>query len=126
AQRLSHRHPHSPPSRASLLPLFFYRSGHPRDPPSFPTRRSSDLPDEQFRAEQPAGEGAVLGEPGGPEHPAGRDRAASDQQRPGRSEEHTSELQSLTNLVCRLLLEKKKKNDTRCQQYRLIREAHCE
>src|SRR5438046_4240963 len=28
---------------------------------------------------------------------------------PGRSEEHTSELQSLTNLVCRLLLEKKKK-----------------
>src|SRR5258706_5906719 len=27
---------------------------------------------------------------------------------PKRSEEHTSELQSLTNLVCRLLLEKKK------------------
>src|SRR5262249_61628219 len=27
---------------------------------------------------------------------------------PWRSEEHTSELQSLTNLVCRLLLEKKK------------------
>src|SRR5262249_59800825 len=27
---------------------------------------------------------------------------------PPRSEEHTSELQSLTNLVCRLLLEKKK------------------
>src|SRR5262249_62398877 len=27
-----------------------------------------------------------------------------------RSEEHTSELQSLTNLVCRLLLEKKKRN----------------
>src|SRR6476619_8189588 len=30
-----------------------------------------------------------------------------------RSEEHTSELQSLTNLVCRLLLEKKKKHTTR-------------
>src|SRR5687767_15803361 len=30
--------------------------------------------------------------------------------RPGRSEEHTSELQSLAYLVCRLLLEKKKKN----------------
>src|SRR5438046_6959373 len=29
-----------------------------------------------------------------------------------RSEEHTSELQSLTNLVCRLLLEKKKNNHT--------------
>src|SRR2546430_3661958 len=28
-----------------------------------------------------------------------------------RSEEHTSELQSQSNLVCRLLLEKKKKND---------------
>src|SRR5437016_8774011 len=31
---------------------------------------------------------------------------------PERSEEHTSELQSLTNLVCRLLLEKKKKTIT--------------
>src|SRR2546430_6761931 len=30
-----------------------------------------------------------------------------------RSEEHTSELQSQSNLVCRLLLEKKKKNTTR-------------
>src|SRR5438046_4035503 len=30
-----------------------------------------------------------------------------------RSEEHTSELQSLTNLVCRLLLEKKKQKKTR-------------
>src|SRR2546427_7757348 len=29
-----------------------------------------------------------------------------------RSEEHTSELQSQSNLVCRLLLEKKKKNKT--------------
>src|SRR5262249_58348299 len=29
-----------------------------------------------------------------------------------RSEEHTSELQSLTNLVCRLLLEKKKQSST--------------
>src|SRR5205814_10451485 len=29
-----------------------------------------------------------------------------------RSEEHTSELQSLRHLVCRLLLEKKKKNNT--------------
>src|SRR2546427_9155925 len=29
----------------------------------------------------------------------------------GRSEEHTSELQSQSNLVCRLLLEKKKNNN---------------
>src|SRR2546430_7970773 len=33
-----------------------------------------------------------------------------------RSEEHTSELQSQSNLVCRLLLEKKKK---------ILREHHC-
>src|SRR5436309_4837613 len=33
----------------------------------------------------------------------------NDQERRGRSEEHTSELQSRENLVCRLLLEKKKK-----------------
>src|SRR2546422_2109642 len=32
--------------------------------------------------------------------------------RPGRSEEHTSELQSRLHLVCRLLLEKKKTNST--------------
>src|SRR3989441_12922929 len=31
----------------------------------------------------------------------------------GRSEEHTSELQSLAYLVCRLLLEKKKKREKR-------------
>src|SRR5437016_7963563 len=38
------------------------------------------------------------------QRPARRDRRGRN-----RSEEHTSELQSLTNLVCRLLLEKKKK-----------------
>src|SRR5438093_9145745 len=36
-----------------------------------------------------------------------RDQGRTPEER--RSEEHTSELQSLTNLVCRLLLEKKKK-----------------
>src|SRR5687767_15660070 len=35
-------------------------------------------------------------------------RRADDRRNPGRSEEHTSELQSLAYLVCRLLLEKKK------------------
>src|SRR5690606_25714482 len=36
---------------------------------------------------------------------------------PGRSEEHTSELQSRENLVCRLLLEKKKEvRDWSCQR----------
>src|SRR5258708_24457530 len=35
----------------------------------------------------------------------------------GRSEEHTSELQSPDHLVCRLLLEKKKKHNEECQRY---------
>src|SRR5262249_62049461 len=57
--------------------------------------------------------------PTGPSFPAGRSRTVKvkdeiKQNEGGfhvmraRSEEHTSELQSLTNLVCRLLLEKKK------------------
>src|SRR5205085_12149957 len=43
--------------------------------------------------------------------PAPAERLAAWEQRLGRhrSEEHTSELQSQSNLVCRLLLEKKKK-----------------
>src|SRR2546425_1734141 len=45
----------------------------------------------------------------------GRDRPGppSPAIRPSRSEEHTSELQSLAYLVCRLLLEKKKKKKNR-------------
>src|SRR5258706_9487512 len=47
--------------------------------------------------------------------PTPRSLSKRQPQPPGswRSEEHTSELQSLTNLVCRLLLEKKKKNNYR-------------
>src|SRR3712207_7223148 len=44
--------------------------------------------------------------------------------KPKRSEEHTSELQSRQYLVCRLLLEKKKKKDkihaTKLQKYNII------
>src|SRR2546430_3478424 len=36
--------------------------------------------------------------------------------RPLRSEEHTSELQSQSNLVCRLLLEKKKNDHYHCER----------
>src|SRR2546427_4878852 len=43
-------------------------------------------------------------------HAAARGREG--QLRPDRSEEHTSELQSQSNLVCRLLLEKKKTAQT--------------
>src|SRR2546430_13133156 len=39
---------------------------------------------------------------------AARDRIFGNREALGRSEEHTSELQSQSNLVCRLLLEKKK------------------
>src|SRR5947208_10877224 len=49
-----------------------------------------------------------------PAHPPGaardQDRASHRDPGGGRSEEHTSELQSPDHLVCRLLLEKKKKN----------------
>src|SRR5437016_3470802 len=41
-----------------------------------------------------------------------RNLRVGDSAEPLRSEEHTSELQSLTNLVCRLLLEKKNKKNT--------------
>src|SRR2546430_5513954 len=37
--------------------------------------------------------------------------ADDESESPNRSEEHTSELQSQSNLVCRLLLEKKKQED---------------
>src|SRR5438093_9091333 len=40
-----------------------------------------------------------------------------------RSEEHTSELQSLTNLVCRLLLEKKK-NKNKFLEYMEVRDNY--
>src|SRR5205809_1703913 len=40
-------------------------------------------------------------------------RTSADSQKRRRSEEHTSELQSRLHLVCRLLLEKKKKKERR-------------
>src|SRR2546430_9577270 len=49
-------------------------------------------------------------------HFLNQDKRIMERQALGRSEEHTSELQSQSNLVCRLLLEKKKK-----QQYHIIK-----
>src|SRR5437588_6853872 len=43
---------------------------------------------------------------------------ATTSSRPGRSEEHTSELQSHSDLVCRLLLEKKKKKKKQKQTHK--------
>src|SRR5437879_12152258 len=85
---------------AHILSFFFTCSGYHRDLHSFPTRRSSDL-----RIVERQNEGMV--EPG-----AGADLAQEvlHPELATRSEEHTSELQSPMYLVCRLLLEKKKKN----------------
>src|SRR5690349_23464905 len=51
---------------------------------------------------------------------AGLDRAMATIRKnyESRSEEHTSELQSRRDLVCRLLLEKKKKTSKKCVRYR--------
>src|SRR5690606_41669997 len=79
--------------------LFFHGSGAHRDLHSFPTRRSSDLGLQAGHGEHRR-RAAVLARAGFVLRPAARGRQ--------RSEEHTSELQSRENLVCRLLLEKKK------------------
>src|SRR5438552_12895572 len=78
---------------------------------SFPTRRSSDLSPQhgvvqqrhaQYDREQV--EEPVVPRRGDPELAESEQGARGD-----RSEEHTSELHSPDHLVCRLLLEKKKK-----------------
>src|SRR2546425_1453669 len=55
-----------------------------------------------------------------PPTPAGPVALDSAQFAPHRSEEHTSELQSLAYLVCRLLLEKKKKKELGGQRHELL------
>src|SRR5690606_40728068 len=88
----------------------------PRDLPSFPTRRSSDLPDRFYRYIQNFGFGRRLGvdfpgEIAGTVLSPSRSGQTLQWANTGfgqRSEEHTSELQSREKLVCRLLLEKKK------------------
>src|SRR5256885_11893886 len=82
----------------------------------FPTRRSSDLP-RQLRwrdrgrvvSRRPAGGSGRAVRRLYRSHRLGRERLSLPALPPTcRSEEHTSELQSPCNLVCRLLLEKKK------------------
>src|SRR5207244_13513479 len=97
-----------------------YSPGDDRYLHSFPTRRSSDLETTREHPCSYAGRttrrlgdarpsGAEPGEPGDEERKQ-RPRRRGRPRR--RSEEHTSELQSPDHLVCRLLLEKKKKNKT--------------
>src|SRR2546426_4664283 len=88
------------PPRSTLFPYTtLFRSPAGRPPPS-------------RRLDGGAGRGAIRGRRAalGPALPAAPPAR--------RSEEHTSELQSPCNLVCRLLLEKKKtqEQNTRCDQ----------
>src|SRR3989454_2443236 len=66
-----------------------------------------------FRSARPRAEGGSAPRPAREEAGRGKRRAREDcrdAETGSRSEEHTSELQSPCNLVCRLLLEKKKRN----------------
>src|SRR5690606_40374874 len=95
---------------------FLYCHAAHRDLHSFPTRRSSDLDRPARHApHSPIGERAGSASPtaGSPARPAPGLHPCSPRSTPDRtrSEEHTSELQSRENLVCRLLLEKKKRQD---------------
>src|SRR5699024_11518533 len=97
----------------------------PRDLLAFPTRRSSDLepprrPGKLWTDVHSNLEGPEWNAPSFSSNPMGSLAASSDRSSPGsktratgstrstRSEEHTSELQSRFDLVCRLLREKKK------------------
>src|SRR3712207_7322151 len=83
------------PPRSTLFPYTtLFRSGG--DPPRGPGR------DDRGHLAH----GAHGARRGGDARGGARDRGRGD--RPARSEEHTSELQSRQYLVCRLLLEKKK------------------
>src|SRR2546425_13355545 len=80
----------------------YRRAGHARDGPAQrPVRRGVTARRRRRRRRHP-GRAERTPQPHGSQHlhPPGV----------GRSEEHTSELQSLAYLVCRLLLEKKKNN----------------
>src|SRR5690348_18105567 len=98
----------------SLCFLFFYSYAALRDLHSFPTRRSSDLTSARWWTRSgPLPVGRKSGRASQSSHakkPTTIAATAIDGTRfPARSEEHTSELQSPVHLVCRLLLEKKKK-----------------
>src|SRR3712207_8616442 len=97
------------PPRSTLFPYTtLFRSDDEDDGERREQRSPAVAPSEGVKTERDSGEREERDEdreavprPDLGEHDA--------DQRPGRSEEHTSELQSRQNLVCRLLLEKKKK-----------------
>src|SRR2546425_2465305 len=82
------------PPRSTLFPYTtLFRSAHADE-------RGGDAGGRAHELERALGSGREPGKDGG-----------DDQGQLSRSEEHTSELQSLAYLVCRLLLEKKKKKE---------------
>src|SRR2546426_8028791 len=88
------------PPRSTLFPYTTLFRSHA------PARREAAGRHPQGRRLEPREPGR--GKPVG-RKPGGREPARGGPERLIRSEEHTSELQSPCNLVCRLLLEKKKK-----------------
>src|SRR3989475_1784636 len=78
------------PPRSTLFPYTTLFRSHPHAGDRARARRTGDP-------------GRRLPRPARPHNPGAGDLV--------RSEEHTSELQSQSNLVCRLLLEKKKRDD---------------
>src|SRR5262249_62322102 len=100
---------------SSLVITSFLIIRRPLRSPLFPTRRSSDLICRRQKRSCAGGSTSKTGfrrRSRPPSTSTARSRAAPSKltvaANVDRSEEHTSELQSLTNLVCRLLLEKKK------------------
>src|SRR5207237_8725700 len=97
-----------PDTLRRTLPLSYPRSRAPALP-SFPTRRSSDLRLVPTTATRNKGFGSLLAARLSAFSCGSKWPDAIQSPAAARSEEHTSELQSHLNLVCRLLLEKKKR-----------------
>src|SRR3989475_8663784 len=93
------------PPRSTLFPYTtLFRSAFPRIFARAPPPPSSDRPASGRRCSRAAPRRAC---------PSRGPASFHAREIPERSEEHTSELQSQSNLVCRLLLEKKKNTTTR-------------
>src|SRR5438132_5044042 len=90
--------------------FFLYCYGAHRDLHSFPTRRSSDLAHRDAMCTCAAMTRSQRSVFTASDSCSGNAAAGVKTERWERSEEHTSELQSHSDLVCRLLLEKKKKH----------------
>src|SRR3989449_3076700 len=89
------------PPRSTLFPYTTLFRSEAMAPPDEPTAEEDLLE----RLESPPCQHRVA-------DPGGLPEVTLDGSRADRSEEHTSELQSRLHLVCRLLLEKKKKTKT--------------